>query len=429
MAVWAATALAAALAMVLQVLLARVLPDDALALFSLSVAVAQLAAAAATWGVPQLLLRQSTGEEPVAADQLRAAIFILRAGAALAAVVAVVILTATSIGQAVQRASSGLMSALLIISLAGTECLVLHHQSRSQLLAVAKVTLEPWAVRLLLVAPLVLLAALTDAGANEHAIFAAFGVPALLVMWRLRGLEAGGWFSWREAPLPSGRLVNLSYRRPRLSLLASATPYAMSNVLFLVYYQIDIVMLGYVGDPALVANYSLAAALLGAVYILPNVLFGRVLLRDLHFTWQRSPATAYRSVGSAAIKMTQVGLLATAGIWTLGPTVAVLMFGHRFGDLPEFLRILCVGAPLRFASTGLGAGLLAAGLARQKTAVMLAAAVFNVVANLYAIPRFGGTGAAVTTLLTELVLFSGYLFVRLKQRPMAADELSATGLS
>jgi len=60
--------------------------------------------------------------------------------------------------------------------------------------------------------------------------------------------------------------------------------------------------------------------------------------------------------------------------------------------------------PFRFVNNASGNALSALDQQPARTRGVFYAALFNLVANLVAIPRFGATGAAATTLLTDMLL-------------------------
>jgi len=101
----------------------------------------------------------------------------------------------------------------------------------------------------------------------------------------------------------------------------------------------------------------------------------------------------------------QVGLPLAAGTALLAEPIVAVVGGREYlPDSAVALAILICYLPLSYANGLTQYVLIAAGRQRLLTAAFVAALVFNVVANLLLIPRFGYVGAAWVTVASELVL-------------------------
>ncbi len=114
------------------------------------------------------------------------------------------------------------------------------------------------------------------------------------------------------------------------------------------------------------------------------------------------PTDAYRL---ALRLLLQVGLpLAASTALLAEPIIAVVGGSAYLPDGAVALAILICYLPLSYANGLTQYVLIAAGRQRILTAAFVAALVFNVIANLVLIPRFGYVGAAWVTVASELVL-------------------------
>ena len=102
--------------------------------------------------------------------------------------------------------------------------------------------------------------------------------------------------------------------------------------------------------------------------------------------------------------MGSLALIAIAGILPLAPLAVRLMFGDAFSDAVMPLRILSIALALSFIATPLAWALVATEGQNALARTGLVAASVNVGMNLIAILRWGATGAAVTTVVTEVVV-------------------------
>ena len=126
----------------------------------------------------------------------------------------------------------------------------------------------------------------------------------------------------------------------------------------------------------------------------------------------------FENVGAKNIFKLSAGVLLVSGItmmlgvWIFAPIMVQILAGAQFEASVGILRILMVA--LVFAYMGHLVGFTLISKEGQKEMLGMGAIIliFNFVGNLVAIPRFGISGAAVVTLLTEalsLVLMSSRL--------------------
>src|SRR5205085_12553601 len=98
------------------------------------------------------------------------------------------------------------------------------------------------------------------------------------------------------------------------------------------------------------------------------------------------------------------GVGARGGLaYTLATPLLVLLFGGEFRAAAEPFRILCIGLPLVFGIWILHAITMSVNRARLLAQTAVVGLAVNVGLNLYVIPRMGADGAALATVVGELV--------------------------
>ena len=85
------------------------------------------------------------------------------------------------------------------------------------------------------------------------------------------------------------------------------------------------------------------------------------------------------------------------------------LFGERYAASASVLRVLSLSIPAIFVSYNFGAILMSRDSMKTKTYFMGIVALFNILANLYVIPKFGAQGAAATTLMSAALLLILYV--------------------
>lgn len=199
------------------------------------------------------------------------------------------------------------------------------------------------------------------------------------------------------APVPTASVSTL-FRRWRRSL-----PFAWSFVMIQIYYTSDSLFLGYLKGTRAVGQY-------GAAYRFPLIVIGVISL----WTTAVYPYLTRRAVaGKAALsrdvsRATGVAIVLavalTALIIPIGRAFMIELFGVAFAPAAPAFIILMATASVVMVSVTLMNALLAAGDERRYATAVTAGAVANTVLNVALIPSFGATGAAVATLLAELIV-------------------------
>lgn len=183
-----------------------------------------------------------------------------------------------------------------------------------------------------------------------------------------------------------------------------AWPFGLDVILYLAYLQISNVLLKYLDGNEAAGLYYAAFNIMNAIYLLPIVLYTKFLLSKQH-RWARNDKPRLLSslkLGSAA--MLAIGVVAMLFIWLVAPYLVPLLFGHKYANASSLLDILAVCVPLRFLSTSVGSVLSTGDHMRHRVKLKTICAIVCIVLNVALIPHYGTTGAAVVTVITELTL-------------------------
>jgi len=149
---------------------------------------------------------------------------------------------------------------------------------------------------------------------------------------------------------------------------------------------------------------------MAAVYLFPSVIYQKYLLPKIHRWANHDLPTLHRVYLKGNRLMAVIGLMAMAVVMMLGPYAIPLLFGAAFAPSAAPLLILAFAIPVRFVATSVGAMLVTQDNMRRKVRYMGAVAVINVILNLLLIPYYGVTGAAIATVLSEMLLLLIYWF-------------------
>jgi O-antigen/teichoic acid export membrane protein len=176
-------------------------------------------------------------------------------------------------------------------------------------------------------------------------------------------------------------------------------PYMLNAGSSFVFLRADILLLGAISGTSAVSIYGGVAdplVTMGATIHIVNTAF----LPSLSGGGAERPRMAARML---VVDLALGGALAVVLAVTAGP------FAERFFDGGEsasvdVLRVLSFGLVLRFVNNGFATWLTGAGLQWRRTAIAIAAGVFNIAVNLVAISIWGYWAAVWATLATELLI-------------------------
>ena len=399
---------ATGLAFLSAVLLARLLDADGYGVYAYALALATLVFLPVQVGLPALIVRETARGHALDQPALVKGIWVwagrLTGGVALVlAVGAVLFLLIENDGHLDTAAWTLIWAFLLMPLVALGELRGAALRGLDKLLAgqFPEFILRPVALIALLGVYALVVDQLTPSAAMALRVIAAtiaFGV--------------GAWLLRKSTPTS----VRQAERRIESRLwLRSALPLALVGGMVVVNSYADILMIGYWETADQVGIYKVAttAAALGAFGLQAVNLV--VAPRFVRLHAQNDIARLQRVVtGSARLALvTSLGI--TAFLVVFGRPMLKLAFGDQFIPAYGPLVILLGGQVVNSAAGSVGQLLNMTGHEKDTARAVAAAAVANVVMNLYFIPRWGVVGAAVASALSVIV-WNGWLILAVRRR-------------
>lgn len=196
------------------------------------------------------------------------------------------------------------------------------------------------------------------------------------------------------------RLRGLNIRRH----LMPVGVFALTSFLTGIYSKLDITMLGMLSGSESVGLYTNAHNLSSAVTILCAAVSTAFLPRLSH--WYETDREKFLSLIETGIRvLCFLAVPMTAGVFLLAPSIVELVYGEAFLGAADTLRILS----LLILVQGFGNLLcyqlaIATGNEKKRIPAYTGAAAANAGLNALLIPVMGQNGAAIATVVSELVL-------------------------
>jgi hypothetical protein len=124
-------------------------------------------------------------------------------------------------------------------------------------------------------------------------------------------------------------------------------------------------------------------------------------------------------------------VFATVTFAVLCEPAIVALYGHKYAASPGPARILIVGQALNLFTQLTFVTLVASGRRRMYPVATLAGVIANVSLNFVLIPRYGVAGAAVATVITEVVVLAilGFAVRDLPIRPLPWRPIAVVAVS
>lgn len=209
------------------------------------------------------------------------------------------------------------------------------------------------------------------------------------------------------------------------ALLREATPYAANVAFATLYLSADLLMLHELRSSEEVGWYRLAALFALQLPVVADLLTRTALpvfvsLRDRPDALREQAAQISRVLLAIALPLSVGGFVLAEAL------ITALSGGDAFLPSVQALRLLMLMLPLRFANALLGTVLSATDRQRARVRIAASAAVLNLALNAVAIPLWGVTGAASTTLLTDAVAFMLFAYAGRDALPLASLARDAT---
>src|SRR3989344_867836 len=191
-------------------------------------------------------------------------------------------------------------------------------------------------------------------------------------------------------------------------ILKKSSFFCLSIAFAGMFMYIDAIMLSKLRSSAEVGIYVAASNIILALIFVPMMYANAIypLISRLFMSSKKSLKFAYEK----SLKyMIIIGLGVSAGIYALSDKITLLLYGKEYAATSVVLAILAWYLFLRFANVI--SGFTLSSINRQGSRVFSQgmAALTNVILNLVLIPAYGFIGAAVATLITEIIFFSAYM--------------------
>ncbi len=196
------------------------------------------------------------------------------------------------------------------------------------------------------------------------------------------------------------------------NLLKRALPMGAASMMIPIYYNFDIVMLGFIKGDKIVGWYSAAYRIILFIWTFIPI-FVNVIFPSMSRYYKESEKKLQTLIISSTRLLSVVAFPLGVGGTILARPIMGLLYGEEFSGGVVAFQILIWSVVIICIRCIYEHSFLACNKEKRYLFGVIWGALTNIILNLILIPRFGLKGAAVATVIGNLVL-SGYLFYYLR---------------
>ncbi|MFZ4395563.1 MAG: flippase [Kiritimatiellia bacterium] len=250
-----------------------------------------------------------------------------------------------------------------------------------------------------------------------------------LLLWKGFGLIAVCWVYTAAAAVGFTLQYGLLARHERFGfacdraqlrrIFVSGLPFLIWVIFGEIYIRIDVLMLSLMTSDAVVGWYGAATRLYGTFLFVPSILATAIFPAMMRMGADAADPGAFARASERLMNLLLFAVIPiSAGAMVVARPLVRLLYGEgSFQHTVPNLQILGFSILLVSVDIVLGTVLIARGKEKPWAGMAIAAAFFNPLVNLWAIPLTtrlygnGGIGASAATLLTEALMMVGALWL------------------
>lgn len=252
---------------------------------------------------------------------------------------------------------------------------------------------------------------------SNQFVFVALGAAVLwlgvgylgLIVASLVGIALMAYRCWRYVAalgITPGRATMQAWP----TLLRASLPFGLIGFALGFSHKFDAVLLNIFRSDIETGYYSAMYNLVFSAVTLSNI-----LNTSLYPSLARQAVSAPHQLPEIYARVLRyllaISLPIAVGGWALAPQLVPFLFDESFRAATPALQVVIWVVPLMFVSEFLGYIVVIDGQERRVARAVIASTGCNIALNLLVVPRFGFLGAAVITVVTELILVGQYLWL------------------
>ncbi|NND15981.1 MAG: flippase [Eudoraea sp.] len=400
---WAGSLIGSGSTFIIYIILAREIGPAMYGLFSSALAIMMIFSLIAGFGIPQVWLKFFGKEGWNAVRWIKPSVQFV--GLTLLVIIASVLLLVWIHQNDRITGSLLLLLIFFVIGYISVRLVSSKLQLEERYTRLSLWQLLPNFSRLLIIAACFYLLGLDLSVTDIGVIYAVVGFGlAVMAFWELNKMMKG-----RIQLKGHNKSQQSTLEKPPIKeVIRQAWPFGFAGIFAFIYIQSDIIMLKYLISDSEAGYYNVAFTILFAIMTIPTVIFSKFLSPKYH-RWVHHDLNKFFQIfkeGNKIMIISGIGIcLAIVG---LSSFFIPLLFGDQYGPSISLTNILACSVPFTFLAYGYGATLLTSEHMKLKVRLMGMVAIVNIILNAILINVYGAIGAAVSTVLSNVLLMFLY---------------------
>jgi len=382
---------AAGLNFITQVVISRALSVDAYGVFATLMPLIGACALAVNFGIPNYLLSKYSGVELDAFDYrtIRSTVR-LTLISSFSVMILFIMATSDILAVNINKYESILFSTQVLF-LASIELLLAINQIKFRYKNVAFIQLIYPLLRLIIV---LIIYYFYQEEASLKVYLSAYSIVSILALTHLI--------------MSTSSFKSLGLRVDFRPILKGSYNYFLAALTHLIYFQMNVFLVGIMLGSVEAAKYNVAFLLVSSSLLVCSALVNRYYMPIIHKMAIENSPDIYQIIRGLVIGLLLIGFFISAALAVGSDFLIRLIFTEKYMDSSQIMKILLLGLPFTFISSGVGAYLHTRNHIAGKVKIMTLVAVLNVFLVILFLPIFGSVAAAWVTLLCNMVLCALY---------------------
>ncbi|HLD21930.1 MAG TPA: polysaccharide biosynthesis C-terminal domain-containing protein, partial [Patescibacteria group bacterium] len=186
-------------------------------------------------------------------------------------------------------------------------------------------------------------------------------------------------------------------------MMKQAYTFTLYNIFFMLYFQIDQIILSIMVGKSEVGIYSAAAKLVTMFLFIPMMLFQVTM--PILYRYSKTDINKFKHINLITFRyLAALGIPAGIVLWFLSDTIIPLVFGEKYLAAIPVLSIFGWFLAIRFLGMNQGNALTTMDKQGLRATIQIISLVINVILDIVLIRYWGAVGAAIATLITEMLI-------------------------
>lgn len=187
--------------------------------------------------------------------------------------------------------------------------------------------------------------------------------------------------------------------------------FGLGSIFAFIYLQSDIIMLKYISGNEATGYYNVGFIIISAILIFPTVLYSKFLMPKYHRWANNDKNKFYEYYKKGNLLMFIFGMFFFIIVLSFSNFFIPILFGQDYMNSIILVQILSISLPIYFVAYSIGATLVTKENMKYKVQLMGTTALINIILNTILIPLYNEIGAAIATIISNLILLAFYYLV------------------